>query len=274
MAFKAWRALIVLVVTLATMASCTSSASPETPPSTAERPVDYRALNAAIENKITSGSVALDNVRAVLISVDGETKIVLYRHRFTAEDTTHVWSVTKTVVSTLIGIAISDGLIDSLDQTLAESLAQHRAAMSAGAEKVTLRQLMTMTGGFGDDPPHATVRKIFKSQDDLVSYLLAKDPVTDAGTVFAYSNTSSHLVAAVLATALQGADGDHPRPVLDYARERLFDPLQIDTRPAYSKPLLHTAAAEFVDAGFGWGTDPKGIAVGAFGGCGSEPSIC
>jgi CubicO group peptidase (beta-lactamase class C family) len=98
--------------------------------------------------------------------------------------------------------------------------------------------------------------------------------VTDAGTVFAYSNTSSHLVAAVLATALQGADGDHPRPVLDYARERLFDPLQIDTRPAYSKPLLHTAAAEFVDAGFGWGTDPKGIAVGAFGGCGSEPSIC
>jgi CubicO group peptidase (beta-lactamase class C family) len=121
------------------------------------------ALNAANENKITSGSVALDNVRAVLISVDGETKIVHYRHRFTAEDTTHVWSVTKTVVSTLIGIAISDGLIDSLEQTLAESLPQHRAAMSAGAEKVTLRQLMTMTGGFGDDPPYATVTKIFKS---------------------------------------------------------------------------------------------------------------
>ena len=28
-------------------------------------------------------------------------------------------------------------------------------------------------------------------------------------------------------------DGDHPRTVLDYAREKLFDPLEIDSRPAY-----------------------------------------
>ena len=89
--------------------------------------------------------------------------------------------------------------------------------------------------------------------------------MADAGTEFSYSNTSSHLVAAVLAAAFQRADGDHPRSVLDYAREKLFDPLQIDTRPAYTKPIPYTAAAEFVDAGFGWGTDPQGIAVGAFG---------
>jgi CubicO group peptidase (beta-lactamase class C family) len=58
----------------------------------------------------------------VLVSVDGEIKIAHYRHDFAAEDTTHVWSITKSVMSTLIGSATSDGIIDSLDQTLAELL--------------------------------------------------------------------------------------------------------------------------------------------------------
>ena len=31
------------------------------------------------------------------------------------------------------------------------------------------------------------------------------------------------------------------------------------------KPLSNTAAPDFLEAGFGWGTDPKGIPVGAFG---------
>jgi hypothetical protein len=40
---------------------------------------------------------------------------------------------------------------------------------------------------------------------------------------FAYSNVSSHLVAAVLAEALGSAD--EPSTILDYARVKLFDPL-------------------------------------------------
>jgi hypothetical protein len=84
-AFTAWRVLIVLGVALATLASCSSSKGPETAPMPAKRPVDYQALEAAIENKISSGSVALDNVRAVLVSVDGEIKIAHYRHDFAAE---------------------------------------------------------------------------------------------------------------------------------------------------------------------------------------------
>ena len=57
------------------------------------------------------------------------------------------------------------------------------------------------------------------------------------GTTFWYSDASAHLVAAVLAAALERADGDRPRTILDYAREKLFDPLGISTRPAFSRPL-------------------------------------
>jgi CubicO group peptidase (beta-lactamase class C family) len=69
----------------------------------------------------------------------------------------------------------------------------------------------------------------------------------------------------VLAAALERADGDEPRTILDYAREKLFDPLGISTRPAFAQPLPDAFAPEFVNAGFGWGTDPNGIHNGAAG---------
>jgi CubicO group peptidase (beta-lactamase class C family) len=139
MIFRAWRLIVVVVVTLATLASCSFANTAEHSPASPKAPIDYLALVAAIENKIVTGSVALDNVRAVLVSVDGETKISHYRHGFTAEDATHVWSITKSVVSTLIGIAISDGIIDSLDQTLGELLPRQRPSMPAAVAAVTLR---------------------------------------------------------------------------------------------------------------------------------------
>jgi CubicO group peptidase (beta-lactamase class C family) len=266
MIFRAWRLIVVVVVTLATLASCSFANTAEHSPASPKAPIDYLALVAAIENKIVTGSVALDNVRAVLVSVDGETKISHYRHGFTAEDATHVWSITKSVVSTLIGIAISDGIIDSLDQTLGELLPRQRPSMPAAVAAVTLRELMTMSGGFpGTDPEYETVKRMFASRTDFVAYLLREGQAAEAGTQFLYSNTSSHLVAAVLAAALRRAEGDHPRSLVDYAREKLFDPLGIDTDPAFVEPLPDTEAADFAEAGFGWGTDPQGIPVGAFG---------
>jgi hypothetical protein len=77
------------------------------PTPASELPIDYVALEAEIEKAITTGPATLDNVRAVLVNVDGETKIAHYRHDFTKDDHGHVFSVTKSVVSILIGIAIA-----------------------------------------------------------------------------------------------------------------------------------------------------------------------
>jgi CubicO group peptidase (beta-lactamase class C family) len=264
MTLRGWRAVVALVVTLAILASCSSAPTTRPTPTVSKSPIDYSALQAAIENKITTGSVALANVRAVLVSVDGVTKINHYRHGFTPEDTTHVRSVTKSVVSTLIGIAIADGIISGLDQTLGELLPQHKRAMSAAVAAVTLRQLMTMSAGFPSDPSEKEAKEIYASRRDLVEFLLRKGQVSGAGTQFLYSNISAHLVSAVLASALQRADGDRPRSVLDYAREKLFDPLGIGTRPAFTKPVFDDNP-EFDRAGFGWLTDPQGIPIGAFG---------
>ncbi len=264
------RCLLATIFVLAVAAGC--SPSPAPPPLTTSEPtpasepsIDYVALEAEIEKAITTGPATLDNVRAVLVSVDGETKIAHYRHRFTKDDHGHVFSVTKSVVCTLIGIAIGDGLIASIDQPLAELLPEHREAMSGDTADVTLRQLMTMSGGFDDYMPVGDQWE--KSAEPGRAYveLLLKRPQYSPGTTFVYSDPSAHLAAAVLAAALERADGDRPRTILDYAREKLFDPLGISTRPAFSRPLPDLFAPEFAEAGFGWGTDPNGIQLGPAG---------
>jgi CubicO group peptidase (beta-lactamase class C family) len=223
------------------------------------------ALEAAIEKAVSTGPPRLDHVRAVLVNVDGQTKIAHYRHGFTEHDYGHVWSVTKSVVSILIGMAIADGLIPGLDTRLADLLPKHRQAMCGDTGEVTLRQLMTMSGGWSADFPGGfTWADAAGPGGNYVDVLLKQGPEFEAGKYFLYSNVSAHLVAAVLAAALERADGG-PRTVLDYARQRLFDPLGISTNPAFSGALPDSFAPEFLAAGFGWGTDPNGIPLGAFG---------
>jgi CubicO group peptidase (beta-lactamase class C family) len=183
-----------------------------------------------------------------------------------------MWSSTTTTrigvtvsPATLIGIAISDGLIENLDQTLSQLLPKYRKEMEPAVSAITLRQLMSMTAGIDDQNLSAeTVKDFYAKRSDYVKHVLRSDLIAGPGTVFHYSNASSHLVVAVLASALQRDGRDES--VLDYARKTLFDPLGIDTQPAYVEPpRLDTASDPFYRAGFGWSVDPRGIQLGMFG---------
>jgi CubicO group peptidase (beta-lactamase class C family) len=260
-----WGPLLALALLLAVLVSCSPPTELRRTPSSAKAAADYAAMETAIEDKISSGSVTLDSIQGVLVSVDGQTMIAHYRNGFSAANTEHVWSVTKSVVSTLIGIAIADGLIENLDQTLSQLLPKYRKQMDPAVSAITLRQLMSMTAGIDDQNlPAETVKDFYAKRSDHVKYVLRSDLIADPGTEFHYSNARSHLVVAVLASALQRAGRNES--VLDYARQTLFDPLGIDTRPAYIKPLrLETASDPFYRAGFGWSVDPRGIQLGMFG---------
>jgi CubicO group peptidase (beta-lactamase class C family) len=90
--------------------------------------VDNPAMQTAIEDKISSGSLSLCTINAVLISVGGETKLPGYRSGSKPEDALYVWSVTKSVVSALIGIAIDEKIISGLDATLPERFLATRSS--------------------------------------------------------------------------------------------------------------------------------------------------
>jgi CubicO group peptidase (beta-lactamase class C family) len=237
--------------------------SPTTPSPGAS--VNYRQVSESLEKAIGSGSVALDTVGAVLINADGQTVLTHYRHDRKPDPTLHVYSVTKSVLSALIGIALDEKLIKDLDAPLGELLPHHRGQIKGDLARVTLRQLMTMSAGFEDDEVTPSPFADAIRQDDAVAFILKRGLVNPPGETFVYSNGSAHLVSAILAEALRQADGPNPRTVLDYATEKLFKPLGIDTHNPYTSRFRSDDSTPFEKAGFGWATDGQGINIGAGG---------
>lgn len=197
-----------------------------------------------------------DQVRSILVARGGE---LVHEQYFKAEADSYwdVQSVTKSVTSTLIGIAIGEGVIGGVDDTLAQLLPEDVDVMSARVQGITLRQLLTMDSGLAHPVWDGGTRGFTKSNDQVVHEILAH-PAAPPGQGFAYSNASSHLLAAIVVQAT----GTSP---LEYARKRLFEPLGIDTTPAWTDKLLPGNVEAYEKADFAWPTDPQGINLG-FGG--------
>jgi CubicO group peptidase (beta-lactamase class C family) len=118
-----------------------------------------------------------------------------------------------------------------------------------------------MTAGFPPDepPPFETIHSVFKRRTDPIPMILTDGLDLPPGHGFSYSSRSSHLVSAVLREALVRADGDAARTVLEYARERLFDPLEIDSGGAQEKRVLLSDPAYEGVTRFDWATDAAGL---------------
>jgi len=76
-----------ILVLAALVGGCTQPTTPTRSPSPS-RTVDYAAMETAIEDKISSGSLRLSTINAVLVSVGGETKVAHYRNGSRPEDAT------------------------------------------------------------------------------------------------------------------------------------------------------------------------------------------
>jgi CubicO group peptidase (beta-lactamase class C family) len=236
------------------LASCTASPGEEresiSPPGLSARVTEYLAQYDEHEK-----------VRAVLVFEDGESVVELY-HGDDARDYLDLRSVTKSVVSTLIGIAIDEGLIAGVDSTLGELLPAYRGVMSEEVAAIPLDRVLTHTAGFAGGGNPATDDLNLSSSADWVGAIIADRVERGAGDgTFEYSSAGSHLLSAILDEATGGT-------VLEFARTQLFDPLGIDTEPAWvemdtGSPEERAVIAEEYDAaGFAWPIDPQGIHAG------------
>lgn len=240
------RTLIVAVAATTLLAVGCSGPRPSSEP-LAER------VGTVVDRQLAVDPV-FERVRAVVVSRDGETVYETYQDS-SPEDHHVVFSVTKSVVSTLIGIAIDERLIGGVDATLADLLPTYADQMGRQVATTTLEHLLTMTGGL-TAPEDA----------DSIEFMLSRDPVAEAlthpfeppGVEFVYSNEASHLLAAILveATGMR---------VLDYARQELFDPIGIPTEPA-DEPVA-TVNEQKIDKywradTFGWPIDRQQVHLG------------
>lgn len=137
-----------------------------------------------------------------------------YFHGQTAETSNHVYSVTKTFVSTLLGIAVQQGWIDGVDQRVADLLPEY--SVNPKLAELTLEDVLTHRSGVRNSRSFADV-----------SLLLKEEPQSPPGTTFEYSNYAPNLLTAILDRLAKHVVAGGASDVPALAQEYLFDPLGI-----------------------------------------------
>ncbi len=146
-------------------------------------------------------------------------------------------SATKAVLSALVGIAVHDGKLREDDLLLSYFADYVSADGDSRRNRISVKHLLTMSSGISwPQSASENASDQMGRSSDWVRFILARSMAAEPGRVTNYSNGDSHLLSAVL----QRATG---ATALDFARERLFEPLGIRD--------------------VAWDSDPQGRSIGS-----------
>lgn len=123
-------------------------------------------------------------------------------------------SLTKSFNSTAVGLAIEDGKLSLDDHVLKFFPADAPADPSDNLKELTVRDLLTMTGGHDTEPKEV-------DGNPSVKQFLAHPFVYKPGTHFQYNTMGSYTLSAIV-TKVTGQTS------LEYLKPRLFEPLGIE----------------------------------------------
>lgn len=146
-----------------------------------------------------------------------------------------LYSLSKSFTSTGIGLAVAEGLLTVDDPVLKFFPDDAPANPSENLKAMRVRHLLSMNTGHKED----TTGHVFQSEDDNWPRAFLSLPVEcRPGAWFVYNTAATYMLSAII-TRLTG------KPLLDYLRTRLLDPLGIENPT--------------------WETDPRGVNIGGSG---------
>ncbi|WP_078128882.1 serine hydrolase domain-containing protein [Leptospira alexanderi] len=169
-------------------------------------------------------------VRSLLIVKDGKLVMERYAGGVTRNHNHSVYSVTKTVTSTLLGILNFEGILKTVNEPVMDSLlslGNLPFPLLEGKESLRLRDVLHMASGmrWSEFPEREDIRT---AEDPLIIALLPE--VKDKpGTKFDYSNGDSQLAAAVL-------ENKAGMTLLHFAENTLFSWLDFKGYEWYTSP--------------------------------------
>ena len=171
--------------------------------------------------------VYLDSLHTVAFLVVSRDSLLFesYRDGWNDTLTSNLYSATKAIVGLLTGIALDEGKIHSLDDPVSRYLPAYTRGRQAD---VTLRHLLTMSGGVAWDEAYASLFSVTTHGyygDDLYDLVTQLDVTEAPGVQFSYRSGETQL----LAFALEAATG---QTLSKYAEEKLWKPMQAE-RDAY-----------------------------------------
>ena len=207
-------------------------------------------LLAQVIEQINQQELPVDSLQ---VARNGVLILDAYFYPYLGEQPNDVASVTKSVTSTLIGIAVDRGLL-SLDQSMVASFPELvPVPPSDGKADIDVRHLLTMMSGLdcGRSPEEGEPElNLMMQSDHFVKYALELPMAVAPGTEFAYCSPGSHVLSGML-TEETGARA------LDFARQNLFDPLEIGETQVVSKAWVREATQKSVivdtdETGYGY----------------------
>jgi CubicO group peptidase (beta-lactamase class C family) len=174
-------------------------------------------------------------LRALVIARGNCITFEYYGKNISAETQSPLQSVTKSVLSILIGIAIDEGYL-RLDQKLSEIFPEaFDENTDSQAAEITVADVLTKTEGFAETGPgDFKVSGAAPRKERMWRSMLNRRVAYLRGTHFRYDGIGSDLLSVVLSKAIKQDAGD-------FARRKLFDPLQITNYTWYadSEGYLH-----------------------------------
>jgi CubicO group peptidase (beta-lactamase class C family) len=146
---------------------------------------------------------------------------------FTAATLHDMRSVSKSIVSLLYGIALEQGKVSPPEAPLLAGFPQHAdLAGEAGRERLTIHHALSMSMGTEWDEmsvPYSNPANSEIAMDravDRYRFILERRVIEEPGRRWIYNGGATALIARII------ADGTG-KPLHDFAREALFDPLGI-----------------------------------------------
>jgi len=160
-----------------------------------------------------------NNIAGIIVQKNCTKLYESYFNGYTTDDSLHVFSVTKSVISVLIGIAIDKGYIKSIDQKVLEFFPDYIVKKCEETiQEITINNMLTMTVPYKYKKEPYT--KFFKSTNWVESAL---DLLGGKGKIgdFMYSAiVGIHILSGILVKATG-------QSVFNFATENLFSPLGI-----------------------------------------------
>ncbi|HDX9538019.1 TPA: serine hydrolase [Bacillus thuringiensis] len=192
------------------------------------------------------------NMNGMLVVQKGNIIFEKYYNDYGPNDTFHVASVTKTIISALIGICIDKGYIKSVDQRVIEFFPEY----NCNSSEITVRHLLTMTAPYPFVDWQEPLEELC-TQQDWIQYTL--DRIGKGGNIgaFKYSSAGAHVLSAII-TSVTG------KSAREFANEQLFQPLGMRGIPNYNMKAFGFDDLFGKDVK-GWVHDPNGISTGGWG---------
>jgi CubicO group peptidase (beta-lactamase class C family) len=178
--------------------------------------------------------------RGLVVIKDHKIVMENYYNTFWRNHIHDIRSAGKSITALLLGVAIKEGLVQNLDQDVYSFFSKEKyPAIQEDYKKVKLIHLLNMVSGLdadSDDPNTMGSEGKWIAKDEWLNYLLSIPLSSEPGTKWVYADINAVLLGAII-------EEKTGMSLRDYAKQKVFDPLDIKEFYWYTNAANQTGAA-------------------------------